>query len=545
MRRADFHIVLVLLIAAALRFSGLSFGQPIVDYAPANVVNDTIHDGTPLHPDEFLFIQRPLRMLLTGDFNPKFFHNPSFLINANFVVFWLTGERQQLTWAERDGVGARSEAPFRLYINGRVFSALGGVLAVAATYGAGRRLAGRDGARVAAWVVALSLPMVQHAHYATTSSLAAGFVALTVWAALASLNRSSWWLFALSAVSAGLAAGNRYNAAAVSLVVFFVGWIWLYRDHTLRNVGRVLVAWLLFPLTFLITTPYVLLDTAFFLDEFRFITNQYIGDEQNALNVSPSVGLAYEYGYLALFGLSAVGSVLAVLGVVVGLVRADKRTLTLLLMSYVLPYSYVVLRTIRPIGADQMLVPVIPVFALFAGLGFAWLAARVPSLAAFYVALLLGVSLALPTLQVVMMFNQADTRYIMQAWVFDNLPRGAHIHLDGPYNVPLDETLYMVSQSYGTGDFIPLEALYAEGVEYVIVSDAWFRHFERTPYVSPDEVERVRAYVTRYEESGEVLFSVPRPVMFGSDYPMHSASYWHHPALTLYCVTPTACAGMN
>jgi hypothetical protein len=529
-------IVVILLIAAALRIVGLSFGQPDPAYAPEDTALNTIHANTPLHPDEFLFIQRPLRMLLTGELNPKFFHNPSFLINTNLAVFWLTGEHQRLSWEGREAIGARRAAPFRLYLTGRTFSALGGVLAVAATYAAARYLTDRRGQIAAALIVAVSLPMVQHAHYTTTSSLAAGFVMVCVWASLSALHRWRWWMFALAGIAAGLAAGSRYNAAAVSLVVFFAGWVLLYRERTLRRVMSVGIGWILFPLVFLITTPHVIADTAFFLEEFRFITNQYIGDDPSTLNTAPLIGLWYEYRYLLLYALGLPAALAAFAGIGIGLRQVKTRLAAILLLSYLLPYSYVVLRTIRPLGADQMLVPIIPVFALLSGIGFAALTVRTPQ--RIRLALLIAL-IALPlglTLPVVRQFATPDTRYDVQAWVHANIPAGSHVHLDGPYNVPLDATVYEWTQTYGGGDLPTVDDLRADGVDYVIVSDAWYQHYTRTGYVDPAEVERIAAHLTAYEDELERVYAVPRPNLPGNREAMHSASYWHHPALVVYRV---------
>lgn len=530
-------IVVVLLVAAALRIVGLGFGQPDLAYAPEDAARNTIHENTPLHPDEFLFIQRPLRMLLTGELNPKFFHNPSFLINTNFVVFWLTGERQHLSWEGREAVGARRAAPFRLYLTGRMFSALGGVLAVAATYGAARYLTDRWGQIAAAALVAVSLPMVQHAHYATTSSLAAGFVMMAVWASLGTLHRFRWWMFALAGIGAGLAAGNRYNAAAVSLIVFFVGWVLLWRERAPHRALWVGVGWLLFPLVFVITTPHVIFDTAFFVEEFRFITNQYIGDEQSPLNTVPLIGLGYEYRYLVLYGLGLPAALAGLVGLGIGLRGKQTRLALILLLSYLLPYSYVVLRTIRPLGADQMLVPVIPVFALVSGMGFAAITGRTPRRLRWGLLLALVVLPLGVTLPVVRQFATPDTRYTAQAWVHANIPAGTRIHLDGPYNVPLDATVYEWTQTYSVSQLPALDDLRAAGVAYVIVSDAWGQHFRRTGYIDPAEVERVTAHFAAYEAALERVYGVPRPNLPGGDEPMHTASYWHHPRVLIYRVS--------
>jgi hypothetical protein len=525
--------VLILLVAAGLRFTGLAFGQPIPAYAPEDAALNTIHEHTPLHPDEFLFVQRPLRMLLTGELNPKFFHNPSFLIHTNFVTFWLTGERSRLSWEGREPYGARRQAPFRLYLTGRTFSALGGVLAVAGTIGAARALTGRRGALLAGAVVAVSLPTVQHAHYATTSSLAAGFVAVTLWASFWSLRRFDGRLFALAGIAAGLAAGNRYNAAAVSIVVFVVGLVLLYRERTLRRLLWVGAGYVLFPLTFLFTTPHILFDTAFVWSEFQFITNQYIGYEDNPLNVGAWTGLGYEYGYLLRFGVGYVGMLLAL----VGLWRGRRTWAAGASVILLVAYSYVVLRTIRPLGAEQMLVPLLPVWAVWVGVGFASVTSPpkrrfIP----FILVALVLIPLLLPTLSVVRALTVTDTRYIAQAWAYDNIPHGSRVHLDGPYNVPLDRTLYDTSYTYGTGDLLTLDDIRAAGVEYVIVSDAWFRHFERTPYIDAALVADVTAHLNALASELERMYTVPRLYQMGMNDAMHSASYWHQPEIRIYRV---------
>jgi hypothetical protein len=527
-------VVGVLLLAAALRFTGIAFGQPNPIYAPEDAALNSINEATPLHPDEFLFVQRPLRMLLTGELNPKFFHNPSFLIHTNLVVYWLTGEQSNMTWEGREEIGARRAAPFRLYVNGRLFSALGGMLAVAATYAAGRQMGGHFSGLTASALVAVSLPMVQHAHYSTTSSLAAGFTMICVWASILSFRHFRWWTFALAGIAAGLAAGNRYNAAAISIVVFVVGCVALYGERYWRRLTYVLLGWLLFPLTFLFTTPHVIFDTAFFLEEFRFITNQYIGFEENPLNVSPWVGLSYELRYLAVFGLGWVGVFFGL----VGLVQRRTWDVTAILLSFLLPYGYVVLRTIRPLGADQMLVPIIPVLALFVGVGATALSGRFPKW------IILVAIIAFPlvsSVQVVGLLATEDNRYRAQAWIVENLPEGMNIHLYGPYNVPLDRSLYTITQTFGTGETRSVDSLVEQGVDYVVVSDAWLRHFERTPYIDLAFVEQVMVPVREIASNLERLYHAERPTILGTNDPMHSATYWHQPGISVYCLSESAC----
>lgn len=109
-------VVAVLLFAGGLRTVGLSFAQPDPALFPSYAPLDAIHENQPLHPDEYFYVQRPLRMLLIGERNPDFYENPSFLINMQYVTYWLTGEQTRLTWDERADLSARSQPPFRLYM---------------------------------------------------------------------------------------------------------------------------------------------------------------------------------------------------------------------------------------------------------------------------------------------------------------------------------------------------------------------------------------------------------------------------------------------
>ena len=210
-------IAILLLFTTGLRFVGINWGEP---HLYTDIYSkQMIPLETPLHPDEFLFVAKPLEMVVKGRFNPKFFHNPSFLINLNLVTFWITGADKNIAIADREGLSIRQYAPFHLYVIGRFYSALGGLLAVAATYAATRGAGGKFAAFVAGLLIAVSLPMVQHSHYATTSSLAAGFTAMAIWASFVAL-RGNFKFLLIAGIAAGLAAGNRYNAAAVGIVVF-------------------------------------------------------------------------------------------------------------------------------------------------------------------------------------------------------------------------------------------------------------------------------------------------------------------------------------
>lgn len=553
-------VTALLLFAAGLRLVGIAFGQPNPQYAHSSVPHQLMPMEAPIHPDEFLFIALPLQMLVEGRLNPKFYHNPSLLIYANYVTFALTGAQQGIDPALRKPLNGRQYAPFHLYVIGRAYSALGGMLAVAGAYALVRQIGGRFAALIAGLLVTVSLPMVQHAHYTTTSSIAAGFTAVSAWAAFAWLKDSGrrWPLLALAGFCAGLAAGSRYNAAAVGIVVFLVGLIGLYRRRTRRTLAVVLVSAALMPVTFTLTTPAVIFDTAFFLEEFRYITGQYLAGVDVQFPMSPWAGLWFELRYLALFGLGAPAALLIPLGVYAAWAeRSSLRDLlwrdsallwTLVLLVYLGAYSYVNLRTVRPNLSDQMLLPVLPQFVVLVGLGAAWLYRQVslPRLATGTALALAVVSVPLTlTLPFVRQLTQPDTRDIMLAWIYAHVPRQTAFHLNGPYNVPLDPADYPWTQTYG-GQLIAVDELLAAGADYMILSDAWYHDVLRSTAMTPPDYARdLRAYLESLDAAFPRVAWVERSAWAGYDWMTHTPSYWHNPGLTLYCLHAIACAAVR
>ncbi|MDX2160462.1 MAG: glycosyltransferase family 39 protein [bacterium] len=538
-----FFVVTLLIFAAALRILGITFGEPDPLFTPTDTARGTIHENVAVHPDEHLFVARPLRMVVTGQLNPKFFHNPSLLNNLNFFTFLVSDAGRGMSLEGWEGINERRHTPFPLYVISRAYSAFGGLLAVAAVYATARLVGGRGAALAAGLLTAVAFPLVQHAHYSTTSSLAAGFSAAAIWASTAALyHPQKQWMLVAAGAAVGLAAGSRYNAAAVVLFVGAAAGVLMLRQPTRRSILVAVLAMLAVPVLFIATTPWVLFDTEFFLSEFSYIYRQYALGE--GMGFTTSSGVLYEYRYLALFGMGIPAFIMVGLGIWVSWrqrkpVVSHNSTwlITLLLLVYLIPYSLVVLNTARPSHSDQLLVPVIPAFALWAGIAIAYVRQflKRPALHALLVTAVIAIPLSL-SVQLVRLLSQTDTRYIMQAWIEQHVPHGTRIHLDGPYNVPLDDAHYRWSQSFA-GDLPSLDALIDEGVEYVVVSDSWYHEVQYSDIVAEADKAMIRDHLADYEARLEWVATIERPVWWGRDGFMVTASAWHHPSLILYRVS--------
>lgn len=529
---------LVLLLAAILRLVGVSHGQPNPRYLPSTVQRGYLHEQAAVHPDEYFYVAIPVQMVLERRANPNFFENPSFLINLNALTFWVTNASPN---RPDEAIPLRSLAPFHLYVIGRVYSALGGLLAVSATAAAGRLLGGRFAGIVAGGGVALSFPMVQHAHYATTSSLAAGFVAICLWACLAALRGRGFKarMLLIAAICAGLAAGNRYNAAAATIIVLVAGFIAWRRYPTRRTLGYVGLSWAVCPLVFVLTSPYIVLDFPQFWDDFTMISARFSG--LDGLSHAPSNGLWLEYRYIIILGLGAPSSLLAVLG----LWQMWRHKLWVglsLVFSYVIPYSVVVLRTAVPHIGDQLTVPIIPFGAILAGMGAVVVARWLGRI------LVLAFAWAVPfslSLTIVFLFTQPDTREVAAQWINEHLPQGARVHLLGPYNVALDSALYRVQQTFA-GSMPPIARLQERSIEYLVVSDAWpFFDNRKQEYVPESARQAMNDYFASISANLTLLYEAKRPQWPGYDWLTNNASYWHHPTIQVYCLIEAACRAIR
>lgn len=529
--------VALLVFAFALRVIGLAWGQPDPAYAPSFRDKGMIHEQTPLHPDEYFFAAVPFQKVLEPQSNFTFYENPSFLVNVSYVLARFSGVQTGLSAADRTGYNERYYAPFTLYVLNRIFSALGGLLTVAATYGIARRIGGARAALVAGLLTTFSLPLIAHASYGTTSSLATGFATLSWFFAVTAVcdRRLSvrYWSLILSGIMVGLAMGNRYNAAVAALGVLGAG---LWQLRTVRRTPRqtlmvVGLAWAAFPATFVLTTPGAVLDTAQFLSQVRYVSNMYMGTGLGStLNVSMGRGLALEIGFAVFYGVGIVGFALILPGLISLRHRPlPQKIVTGLLVLYIALYALLVMRTLRPASADHLTLLILPSLAVLAGLGAEWLTRRarlLPCVTLIIAVLLLPVYLSVVQLRII---TTSDNREIMQTWIYDHLPRGSRFILVGGINVALDPLDYGWNQLF----MLPEQVKWQEqpAADYLLVSEAFTDQYRKMGLIAdPDLPANVSLMLTVY-----------KPPRLGNEHPVYTADYFHSPTLSLYCLNESAC----
>lgn len=564
MRRIDWlAVTLLLLFAGGLRIIGISYGQLNPDYFPSSAPYGMLHMQVPMQPDEYLSVSVPIDMALRNRLNPNFFEYPAFLINTNFVLFHLTGVLDGLSIEDRQGENLRTYAEFPLYVVSRMYSVYGGLLMVACAYAISRIVAGRYAALCAGLLVAVSFTLVQHAHYIKPGTLSTAWMMLATWGCIASLyaknSRQRDWLYIIAGIGTGLAATTRYNAAAVGLIVLLVGLILLYRHRSRRILLVIGVSWVAIPSLFLLGSPYVVLDFQRFWQDFSHIVGQFTVTGKNVRDyylVDSWAGLVYLLIYTALFAIGIPALVMMGLSFIGALQNRPKQRnflkqnsqllYVLMIGIFVLVYTLVMLRTIRPGHSDNLLILVLPFIALLSAIGANWLVKMIPLPTAITMPLVAFVLIIQPlilSVQVVEMFSQRDTRHVMLDWIHKNIPHDARFFLNGPYNVPLDAALYPYEQQFGV--YVP-ELPDGADYDYMVYSDALAYDVLRSEWLVPDDVlTQQYSYVESLDETYHRVAEIQRPIWTGSEAMMNMAAYWHNPSLALYCLNPQSCEAIG
>ncbi|MBI5835046.1 MAG: glycosyltransferase family 39 protein [Armatimonadetes bacterium] len=386
-RHERLALVGIVALALALRLGGLAWGVP-----------NGIHLKS-YHPDEWSTVDTALRMVVSGEHNPRFFNYPSLTI---YLVYGFLKLVSLILAPSGDSLGL-------WYVLARLVTVALGTAGVALVFGLGRRLVSpRFGLAAAGCLAVLPLAVV-NSHFATVDVPLTTWCALALWAAveLAGPGASRRWLW-IGAVACGLAAGTKYNGVLV-LLPLLLG-LWLGRRPAVEAVAAVGLA----ALVFVATSPFVFIDPqAWAQIRFELI------EHPRASNLFVGVGPGWWF-HLRDNLPTAAGTLLA-LAATVGLARLARRREAWPLLLWAALCLLAMGRT-KELFIRYWL-PLLPVLALAAA--EAVRAAPQRWRAAVLLALLLGPGLRSRAL--VAMMAGDDARDRAAAWCAANIPGGESV----------------------------------------------------------------------------------------------------------------------
>ena len=484
----------MLAVAAALRFWRIAGDLPYV-----------------FHFDEPTLVNNAIWLIQHRSLNPHFFNYPTGLIyvlaalygivtlggmilgrlgDAQAAVAWLASH----TYPQPPEGGVIYFYPTlgvpALYLIGRSLSAVAGLAAIVLTYKIGRRVTkGLAPARIAALAMAISPLAVEHSRLITTDMPAAALATGCMLAILSAWEHGTARRWITAGALGGLAAGVKYNAGLVVLVLPVLA-VWMGRarigrgpESDIENESAERPSGVAEPLrllayaavasvvAFLITTPFSVFDPATFARDLGYemhrvgsITASFKGAE--AVQAAPTQKVAQ----VLIYNLGFLGLLAMVWG---GVVAARMRRFP---MAAILAWAVILLLPVLRWKSlyPRYLLPVWPAVMLIVSAGIADGAARIRRLAGKRVPALapmafLCVAVFSPGVfhlaQLESKWTGHDPRVVMTTWLEQNVPEGEQIVCE-PAGVFPDPHRHSIT----TVDFLGLsapESYSAAGVRYL------------------------------------------------------------------------------
>ncbi len=447
------------------------------------------------HPDEPAIVARALRMVETGDPNPRWFRYPSLVLYLQAAtaaaVHAVTG-RPVAPGTEILFEGARAAAvPY--YVAGRGVTLAFAVLTTIVTVLLSRRLAGRWIGLLAGAAFAASPLALSSAVYVTVDMPLTFFVAgATLLCARAAGTEGSPRpaLFAAAVACAALGAGAKYNGAVVLLPI--AGAFLLRRGPGKRSAAALCALAIFAVVVFVATTPYAVLDPDRFwstgdgwLAELVHYRSGHLGhDDASSLAKALQVGF-HALGWLAPFAVLGVAALFV-------LPRSDARVHAGWLVLGVLAVLAIPVATAR-VFFERNCLPFLPLLLALSALGLRAVLDFVrdrglpPKLRAAVIALVatalaLEAHRAYDALEWVVVHREADPRTIAHRWAVTHVPPGSrilreaftpHLHLEGAF---------VVDSVFAVGHLPSIDAMGDH--DYVVTSHMWrnFPDIGATPY---------------------------------------------------------------
>lgn len=400
------------------------------------------------HFDEPTLVNNAVWLIQRGSLDPRFFNYPTgfiYLLTALYHIVMMVGgfadRAAALAWLgshtypQPASGGVLYFYPTvgvpALYIIGRCVTALAGIAMIPAVYHLSRRVRSeRWTALGAAFLVAVSPLAVENSRLVTTD-MAASLVALLGVIACLRIDSERWRGWVAAGAIAGLAAGIKYNAGLVLLLLVPTA-VAVRRATGRWPIRPVLLGGIAAGLAFLCTTPYAVIDGQ------RFVGD--LGHEFHRISTPKSIveaGHAFattapeHVGNILWLDLGPIGLAAAVLGIV-GIARRRRREeITVLLW---LGISLLPMLNWKVFYPRYMVLPW-PAIVLLAAWGMAdahaVLSRRVPGVPRAALAGALAVLVLAPgAVRLTQRFSHwltPDPRIAMTAWIETNIPAGERI----------------------------------------------------------------------------------------------------------------------
>lgn len=500
-------ITAIVLGGGALRFWGLGFGLP-----------------NNYHPDEVPKINAIMRMVESGTLDPQYFLHPSLLLYSSYfvnsVIHWLGIPVAE--WLQIPGDFRSTQ-----FFAGRIVSALAGTASLFLLYRIGLRLFSREVGLIGAALLAVFPLHVTCSRYMKEDALLTFMLLLTVSVLLKAVqeNKRSWLIAA--GLLAGATAASKYSGLLAVGLVATAPWL---RSRSWRPdmswAPVTALACVVFPLGFLLCTPYAILNSETFIKDFQSERNHMLRGHTIPIDAWSQFWM-YHFWRSIIPGASTIATLVGIIGMGILLWRRrieDLFVVGLILLFY-MPAEWVKAKP-EP-QPERYIFPCLPFLALAAGECVRML--RVTPLRALAPLLLIGI-IAAPLVRSVQLASEVpdDTRDQMARWMIENLPPGSKVYLDWKPYAP----------RFWNGEFevthiprarilekLAVEDLKASGQDYLVLSSLFYDRYFVQPLAARVFQDHLRLV---FEHVPIVTHIEPRFGTYG----------FNNPRLTLFSLKP-------
>ncbi|MEZ4754761.1 MAG: glycosyltransferase family 39 protein [Bdellovibrionota bacterium] len=488
--------ILIVVIAGLIRFYGIKYGLP-----------------SNYHPDEVPKVNAIMRMRAQGDLNPDYFLHPSMLLYTSYAMN---------KFLHFFGI---VEGDFRstAFIAGRSVSALTGTFSVGLVFLIARRLFNSNIALLSAAMLAVFPLHVVCSRYMKEDAQLVFWILLTTWLVVKAVQDDKPWLYVLSGLTAGISASVKYSGLLSALIVACGPWL---KSGSIKPDWRWfkwgVFAGILFPLGFVICTPYAILNNAKFIKDFS--SEQHHMQRGHTITIdSWSQYWMYHFSKSLLPGMSWLPAGLGIIGLAILLASGSPAGLFIVALTllFYLPAEYVKAKPAPQ--PERYILPSLPFLAICAGYLIDCLKRTKLKLGA---CLLVVLVVALPLYKTVNFSSEItnDTRLQMENWMLKNIPRGSKVYLDWRRYAPEfwnNEFEVTYIQRAKIMPRLDIRDLKASGQEYLVLSSLFYERYFSQPHSDPAVRQRLR----------DVFRGVPIILEMR---PKHGTYGFHNPTLTLF-----------
>lgn len=499
--RLDLLLLAIMVIAVLVRFWGIGFGMP--------------HDG--VRPDEAHIVELALSFG-SGDLNPKDFVYPSFpmyLLFGFYILYFVFGWFIGRDISPTDFALRYHLDPTHFFIISRSISALLGVATVYITYRVATQLFhNKKIGVIAAFFLAVAYLHARDSHFGTVD------VPLTFWIMWAMLyisrisSEKALKNYLIVGFLAGLATATKYIGLLLvfPLVFSHLSHFFGKHDGILHGlVDRRLVVFLIvLILTFLILTPYSVLDfptfSADILRNARNLTESWAG-------IDVGRGWFYHLRFSLWYGLGWSLFVVSLIGMVLLFIKNLRRAW--ILFSF--PLVYYLLVGLALTAFVRYAIPLVPFLCMAAAWFVVGISERflsgVNTSVRGSIMLAMAVMIALPSILTLVRFDrlliERDNRLIAADWMELNLgdhtsfyqTRGFLYTVQLPPTVESLERLHRFLSPSRSRRGVVLSEVARKQIEYfkredIIGYDEWIFDEERKRFVAGgEETEALPDYI--------------------------------------------------